>query len=349
MVMKNSRDEVKGLRKFELYRTFCRSFTGSMVPIRCCGRERKDWLSRLLQLKGTTRYEEFDVMIEFIVAFGIVREVLRYVDGSSFVRYEIGNGLLYDNEYDLPFQLMVRYSGDGVLQGYTVIYERGNGDALEWRLVTQSKKTQCQTRFVKSMEEVIPFLKVMQKDDFACFATGAHGWNMAQVYTDASDPDPSFTVEWQCGSLMWQCAAETKSRARMINFVKTYLREGLGAAQMVMGPWRMVRWYRIWRSKGMRLGVGRWLAARLLMAKREKDYALVERLESIGVRSDLQGVVAENFNVEINGCNGVKSRNDLYKRCIEFDEGKRQKTIAYLALHGDKRAKAIFEEMKNNE
>ena len=66
---------IKDLRKFELYRVFMSALDGAFEPVRCTAEDRQQWLARLEQLKGSTPYEEFDSMVEFMIAWGLVREV----------------------------------------------------------------------------------------------------------------------------------------------------------------------------------------------------------------------------------------------------------------------------------
>ena len=331
-------EEVVGLRKFELFKTFYGRLKGPVVPLSVSAEERRRLLLRLAQLLGTTRYEEFDVMIEFAIAFSRVVEAIRYGDDALVVRYEVAGRILEERGAESPFQLIVRYSTRSEkLEGYTVIYENGRCERTEWILWEQSKGNGSRNTLSESVDEVVSFLSKMQKDDFALINHGH--WNMAQVYTDVSDPEPSFTVEWQCGSLMWQAATETRSRREMIDFVLTYINDGLPAAQRLLGPWHLVRWYRERRRKGENVMVGRWLVARLLRARRCGNRLLAKGLFALGVRAGLSDVAGGALMVKVKGGTKSKMREELYESALASEEPVRLKIMAYLALHGDARAR----------
>jgi len=332
-------EEVAGLRKFELYKTFYGRLKGrAVVPVAVSTEERRCLLLRLSQLIGTTRYEDFNTMLELIIAYGRVIEAIRYGDDALVVRYEVVGRILEECGSESLFQLIVRYSAkSGTLEGYTVVYENGHSGRSEWVLWEQSKGNGSRNILSESVDEVVSFLSKMQKDDFAIFSHGH--WNMAQVYTDASDPNPHFTVEWQCGSLMWQAATETRSRREMIDFFSTYFKDGLPAAQKMLGPWHLVRWYREWRRKGETLMIGRWLSASLLRAQRCRRNMLAKGLYALGVRADLGSISDGTLMVKVKGGTKRQMRDELYETALAREKEARLKIMAYLALHGDARAR----------
>ncbi len=331
------------LRKFELYQTFYRRLKGPVVPLAVSAEERKRLMLRLSQLIGTTRYECFDAMVELIIAHGHVLEAIRYGDDALVVRYEVSGRVLEERGSESLFQLIVRYSAkSGELKGYTVIFENGHSGRSKWVLCEQSGGSGSRNILSESVDDVVSFLSKMQKDDFAIFSHGH--WNMAQVYTDASDPNPHFTVEWQCGTMMWQAATETRSRREMIDFFLTYFKDGLPAAQKCLGPWHLVRWYREWRRKGETVMVGRWLAARLLRAQRCRRELLAKGLFALGVRADIGSIAGGTLIFKLKGGTKSQMRDELYEIGLARRKDVRLKIMAYLSLHGDARAREIVSE-----
>ena len=328
---------VKDLKKFELYRVFMNALNGDFEPVCCTVEDRRQWLIRLEQLKGTTPYEEFDSMVEFMIAWGLVREVRRYQCGLTFVRYEISE-LLYGDDDSRRFQLLVRYSKRGIILGYTVIHESGRAEPIQKaELNTQSKGHGCTTRETTDTTEILTFIDTMQKEDFIIAIAGADGWNFAQAYTDESDPHPEFTVEWQCGSMMWQCAIETKSREQVRHFFEVYVNEGLGAAQLVFKKWRLVNWNRaFWREK-KKIEIDRFLSAQLLRAIRMCNNRVVKQLSELGFSPDLESIKANKLEVCVNGNTDAERLRQLRKMVKDLEPVERKKVLAYLSIKDEQK------------
>ena len=329
---------IKDLRKFELYRVFMSALDGDFEPVRCTAEDRRQWLVRLEQLKGTTPYEEFDSMVEFMIAWGLVREVRRYDGGLTFVRYEVSE-LLYGNDNTRRYQLLARYSKRGRLLGYTVIHERGRAETIREVVINENSKGNGFRRSnAKDEADVLSFVDVMQKDDFVIVIIGADGFNLAQAYTDEPDPNPEFCVEWQCGSMMWQCATETKSREQVRHFFEVYMDEGLGAAQLVFKKWRLVNWKRERQRKGKDIDIDRFLSAQLLWAIRSHDAQLVKHLTALGLSPDLESVKANNFKVRVDGGTDEEMLKQLRKMVKDLEPVTRKKVLAYLSIKAEKSA-----------
>ena len=328
---------IKDLRKFELYRVFMSALDGAFEPVRCTAEDRRQWLVRLEQLKGTTPYEEFDSMVEFMIAWGLVREVRRYDGGLTLVRYEVSE-LLYGDDDTRRYQLLVRYSKRGRLLGYTVIHERGRAEHIMNVIINEnSKGNGFRTSDTKDKADVLSFVDVMQKDDFVIVIIGDDLYNMAQAYANESDPHPEFTVEWQCGSLMWQCALETKSREQVRNFFEVYMNEGLGAAQLVFKKWRLVNWNRaFWREK-KKIEIDRFLSAQLLCAIRFGNDRVVKQLNELGISSDLESIKANKLEVCVKGGTDEERLKQLRKMVKDLEPVTRKKVLAYLSIKAEQK------------
>ncbi len=331
---------IKDLRKFELYRVFMNALNGDFEPVCCTVEDRRQWLTRLEQLKGTTPYEEFDSMVEFMIAWGLVREVRHYQCGLIFVRYEISE-LLYGDDDSRRFQLLVRYSKRGRILGYTVVHELGRAEPITSVIINEnSKGNGYRTPDTKDKADVLSFVGVMQKDDFVIVIIGDDRYNMAQVYANESDPHPEFTVEWQCGSLMWQCALETKSREQVRHFFEVYMNEGLGAAQLVFKRWRLVNWNRaFWREK-KKVEIDRFLSAQLLCAIRMRNNRVVKQLSRLGFSPDLESIKANKLEICVCGDSDEERLKRLRKMAKDLEPVERKKVLAYLSIKAEeKRAK----------
>lgn len=322
---------IKDLRKFELYRPFMNALGGDFEPVLCTPEERRQWLDRLEQLKGTTPYEEFDNMIEFLIAWGVVREVRLYGDRRTFVRYEISE-LLYGWDGVRRFQLLARYSSRGNLQGYTVVHGTGGEEPISKALLCeQSKGKGSREVTTTNSAAVLSFIETMQKKDFAIISVGDDPYNMAQVYTDEPDPKPEFTVEWQCGSLMWQCATRTKLRQEVWCFFDVYMNEGLITAQMLFKKWKLVDWKREWLRKGKSIDIDRFLSAQLLCAIRKGDGHKVRQLTGLGLSADLDSVKAANLKVRVDGGTDEEMLKQLRRKANELGPSERRRVMAYLS------------------
>ena len=328
---------IKDLRKFELYRVFMSALDGAFEPVRCTAEDRRQWLTRLEQLKGTTPYEEFDSMVEFMIAWGLVREIRRYDGGLTLVRYEVSE-LLYGNDDTRRYQLLVRYSKRGRILGYTVIHERGRAEPITEVVINKHKRGgYSRTKHVKDSAEILSFVDVMQKDDFVIVISGEDGFNLAQAYTDETDPHPEFCVEWQCGSMMWQCATETKSREQVRHFFEVYMRDGLGAAQLLFKRWKLVDWKRERRRKGKRIGIDRFLSAQLLCAIRTNDAQRVKHLTALGLSPDLESVKANNLEIRVDGGTDEEMLKQLRKKAKDLEPVERKKVLAYLSIKAEQK------------
>ena len=322
---------IKDLKKFELYRPFINALSGDFEPVLCSPEERRQWLVRLEQLKGTTPYEEFDSMVEFLIAWGVVREVRHYDDGRTFVRYEISE-LLYGWDEVRRFQLLARYSSRRFLQGYTVVHETGGAEPIRDALLCeQSKGKGSRNVTTTNPTEILSFIDTMQKNDFIVISVGDDCFYLAQVYTDESDPKPEFTIEWQCGSLMWQCAAWTKSRQEVRHFFDVYMNEGLIAVQMLFKRWKLVDWKRERRRKGKSIEIDRFLSAQLLCAIRKGDNRKVRYLTELGLSADLNSVKANKFEVRVDGGTDEEMLKQLRKKANELEPNERRRVLAYLS------------------
>lgn len=293
---------MEGLEKYELYPVFKERVALPATPVRCTEEDRAQWRGRLDQLVGTTRYAEFDAVFEFAIAWARVREVFRCGDGGWLVRYEIRNR--QEKSAKLPlYQLLARFSLHQTLDGYTVVHEKGGAEPINARLVIQSGDRYGD--ITCNPAEVLDFIGNMQKNDFAIVCMGDCDCNYAQVYCDRSDPEPLFTIEWQCGCFIWQFETRSLSREETAGFFKIYMEKGLGAAQAFFADWRPVDWEGVWDYNGKGFAIGRYLSAMLLKAVRTGDRALEARLTALGFRADIESVDSQNLCVDTDEKSGA--------------------------------------------
>lgn len=319
---------VRNLGKFELYKPFFAKFKGTGEPVRCDDEERRAWLNRLEQLKGTTPCEEFDTMVEFMIAWGKVREVLRYEGSVMLVRYEVG-GMLYGSDEVTPKQLLARFVNDG-LQAYTVMHERGVAEPFAAHLHVQSSRDKSMEGRTENRKRILEFAEKMKPDDFIVIEQKSGTYSMAQVMTCDLKPGVGFIVEWQCGSMMWQCGTTTRSRKEMKRFLAAYMDEGLPAAQMVFKKWHLIDWYGYAENYGRKVDIDRRLSAAGLQARRKGDEKLVKRLEKLGLALDFESVKANDFGVDLGKCPQEDVRKTLRRKAKGLPDLERKKVLLYL-------------------
>ncbi len=218
--------EVTGMPKLQLILDFFSGLEGPYKVLALDDKGKAERVERLNALYSVATFEEYKPIIAEFIKTARIREVWRYQSGVEIVKYNVWTYYSHSKMWGGPYVIDVKYSPDGEFVSYTL--DPNEGETIE---ITA---TLCDSEDTSETSRIVDILDFCWNMEFntGMFLEEGNGHAMISVWNFGSEETPSFDLEWMWGSYEWlRMSAEVKSWGAMFDFVRKFIRIGLGEAQ----------------------------------------------------------------------------------------------------------------------
>ena len=218
--------EVIGMPKLQLLREFFSGLEGPCEVLKLDDKGKAERVERIKALSSVAVFEEYKPIIAGFIESAKVREVRRYRFGFEIVKYCVRTYYSDIKQWGNPYVLDVKYSPGGELISYTFDPNEETPIELSATLCYDDEIVET-----SSVKDIVDFCWNMGYNTGMFLGDENHSAEI-QVWNLGSEESPCFDLEWMWGG--HEClrmAAEVTSWGAMLDFVRRYIRGGLGEAQ----------------------------------------------------------------------------------------------------------------------
>lgn len=319
--------ELPGFRPFN---AFFAELKGAFEPVACTEDERRGYVEALQTLAGTPA-QEFHTLREDLALTAKVREVRRYGEERTFVRFEFKR-LGSDCTWSPPYQLMAVFDDLGTLVCYTVLAERGLfKEGLLYRLT----KVRCDWSDFEETDDLVKALTLLDTEDEpeVQVVDRATGRPFAYVYGGTGPRKCAFDIEWYVGCEPWILALGNVGFAATEELLFT-LKDGGVKAFEDAADWRAFDFRASYERHGVPFNIDRGLRRALERAKRGGDANVERTIRALGIGEDR---VSDPYTLRVKAQTRKGMLNEIFNLSCDAECGdtRKAKLLAYLAEGGD--------------
>ena len=185
---------------FVSHRAFFSSFTGGFTPVRVDAAEKRRLVSKIDQIHGQPENEVRSAVRDWMES-AIVREVRKYENGETYVRFEARIRYTEGGPLDSgPLMLMLALSPRGRVRRYTLVF--GTGRKLDGVKIVMSRHRGWD-RTSDSFADLRKFIATMKADDFFIVEGEKGTIPFFQAWCDKSGDGGVFTTEYALIAYSW--------------------------------------------------------------------------------------------------------------------------------------------------
>lgn len=210
IVPKMRRGELsKVLPGFVSHKAFFSSLTGGFTPVALDAKAKRRLVEKISQIHGSPK-EEVRSVVRGWMESAIVREVRKYENGETFVRFEARIRYAEDKPLDSePLMLMLALSPRGRVRRYTFVFGTGRNFGGVNIVMSRHRGGRSTSSSLSALRR---FVATMGTDDFFV-VEGAECRNpFFQSWCDKSEGGGAFTTEYALVPFVWHFS--TKSLLR---------------------------------------------------------------------------------------------------------------------------------------
>ena len=218
--------EVAGMPKFQLIRDFFLDLEGPYKVLVLDDKGKAERVGRLKALHSVATFEAYKSIIAEFIKSAEIREIRRYQSGIEVVKYNVWSYLPSLEKWNGPYVVDVKYDPTGELVSYT--FDPNEKVPI---VVTATLCARDGTVETNRIEDIWDFCWNMEFNT-GMFLEEENGHAMIHVWNLSSEESPSFDLEWVWGGHeRLRMSADVTSWKSMADFVRRYIRGGLGEAQ----------------------------------------------------------------------------------------------------------------------
>lgn len=210
IVPKRRRGELsKVLPGFVSHKAFFGSLTGGFTAVALDAKAKRRLVEKIGQIHGSPEMEVRSVARDWMES-AIVREVRKYENGETFVRFEARFRYAEDKPLDSePLMLMLALSPRGRVRRYTFVF--GTGRNLDGVNIIMSRHRG--TRSVSgSFATLRRFVSTIQTDDFFIIEGADSHDPFFQAWCDKAEDGGVFTTEYALIPFSWHFSTKNLLR-----------------------------------------------------------------------------------------------------------------------------------------
>ncbi len=325
--------EVKGMPKLQLLRDFFFELEGPYTVMKLPAAEIKERVVRLEQLTCGVRFGYFSALVEYFIKSARVISCRRYANDVELVRYIVKTYRPQRDEWSIGLQLVAKYSAVGELLAYT--FDPVEKQPMEvWAWIAEgdpdNPRKMHYPEFTAKWEDILDY--AWSEKDCGGVFVGEEGGDGSMISCWCSGKENGdFEVEWRpYGMEKLGMAAETKSRAEMVDFIRRYMRGGLSEAQQCFA------WTPIYDRIGT-IEFADEALADVMRAKRSGQNEIVDTFRSLGIGRIRYGSLFFSDKKPAELVRLIKRKwRDGSLPISEYPELCEWLVVFYLAVRGDK-------------
>ena len=210
IVPKRRRGELsKVLPGFVSHKAFFGSLTGGFTAVALDAKAKRRLVEKIGQIHGSPNVEVRSVVRDWMES-AIVREVRKYENGETFVRFEARFRSAEDKPLDSePLMLMLALSSRGRVRRYTFVFGTGRNFGGVNIVMSRDRGGRSTSRSFSALRR---FVATMRTDDFFIIE-GAKGSNpFFQSWCDKSEGGGVFTTEYALVPFAWHFSTKNLLR-----------------------------------------------------------------------------------------------------------------------------------------
>ena len=212
LVPKRVRREIAdALPGFVSHKAFFRSLTGGFTPISVSTSGKRRLVSKIGQIHGQPEKKVLPVVRDWIGS-AIVREVRKYGNGETFVRFEAKyRRAEHKGEESDPLMLMLALSPRGRMLRYTFVF--GTGRNLGGVNIYTSRDGAWK-RSLNALSDLRKIVRTMKTGDFFIVEGVNNSSPFFQAWCDHAGDGGVFTVEYALISFSWHFSTKNLLRRK---------------------------------------------------------------------------------------------------------------------------------------
>ena len=210
LMPKKKRGELsKVLPGFVSHKAFFGSLTGGFTPVAVDAKAKRRLVAKIGQIHGSPEGEVSSVVRDWMES-AIVREVRKYENGETFVRFEARFRYSEDKPLDSePLMLMLALSPRGWLRRYTFVF--GTGRNLGGVKIVMSRDMGAKSTS-DSFDALRQFVSTIRTDDFFIIEGKDNPRPFFQAWCDHAEDGGVFTTEYALIPYSWHFSTKNLLR-----------------------------------------------------------------------------------------------------------------------------------------
>ncbi len=196
---------------FVSHKAFFRSLKGDFTPVNVSASEKRRLVSKIGQIHGRPEKAVQSIVRDWIES-AIVREVRKYGNGETFVRFEAKyRRAEHEGEESDPLMLMLALSSKGGMLRYTFVF--GTGRNLGGVSIYTSRDGAWK-RSLNVLSDCRKIVRTMKTDDFFIVEGANNSSPFFQAWCDHAGDGGVFTVEYALISFSWHFSTKKLLRRK---------------------------------------------------------------------------------------------------------------------------------------
>ena len=210
LVPKCKRREIADvLPGFVSHRAFFSSFSGGFTPVSVGAAEKRRLVSKIDQIHGQPENEVRSAVRDWMES-AIVREVRKYENGETYVRFEARIRYTEGGPLDSgPLMLMLALSPRGRVRRYTFVFGTGRNFGGVNIVMSRHRGGRSKARSFSALRR---FVATMRTDDFFIIERAKGSNPFFQSWCDKSEGGGVFTTEYALVPFAWHFSTKNLLR-----------------------------------------------------------------------------------------------------------------------------------------